>query len=107
MLPSYETVSHFFAMLAYVLIVCIFSDIALVYLISKYKPYSKNAYFRFHARHGFIRIAAMKVIVGIYLCYVLLHPPINGGALAALILAYCLIIMQLLFDLVKKDNRES
>ena len=104
MLPSYETVSDVLSMLVYVLAVCVFSDVALVYLLKKYKPQSKNAYFNFHMRHGFIKIAALKVLVGVLVSYFLLHPPLNGGALAALVLAYILIVAQLFCHFIKKPN---
>ena len=102
MLASHETVSGILSMLVYVLVVCVSSDVTLVYLLKKYRPASKNAYFNFHVRHGFIKIAVLKVLIGVFLSYLLLHPPLNGGALAVLVLAYCMIVAQLLFHFIKK-----
>ena len=99
---SYQTVSHILSYLVYVLIAFTLLDIGLIYLIRNYKPLLENAYFDFHRRHGFLKIMTLKAIVVVILSYLLLHPPGNAGALAFLILAYCVIVIQLLIDFVRK-----
>jgi len=101
MLPSYDTVRSLLSMLVYVLAVCVLLDITLIYSMKKCRLKPKNAYYDFHIRHGFIKIAALKVLAFVCLVYLLLHPPLNGGALAVLVLAYFVIIGQLLLDFIR------
>jgi len=90
--------------LLYLLIIFVFADMLIIYLVQRHKPFLKNKYFEFHRRYGYLKIAILKIICAMFFGYLLLEPSPNAGKLSAPILIHGFLIAKLLFDFIAKKD---
>ena len=103
-----ESLEEFSDLLTITEIGCLISfivlDNILLLLIRSRKPLLENGYYKFHKRHGFIKIIFLKLIAVLYIIYFsVIEPAISAGRLSLIaVLAYGFCVITLLIDFLRK-----
>ena len=103
MLASPDTAYLVLNWLVCLVVVFTLVDICLVHLIKTYKPLLENKYFSFHGRHGFLKIAVLKVALASIIIYLLLNPTFNTVKLVGPVAIHGLMVTKLLIDFIRKQ----
>ena len=104
MLLLKQIVTSTFDVALYVLVFLMLIDIVFVYLIRSHKPLLENKYFDLHRRYGFFKVTMFKVIAVSFVSYLLLSPPLVPGASIVIGMLYCLIVVKLIIDFMRKEG---
>lgn len=78
-------------------------DTLLLIFVRKHKPSIDKKYFRWHEKHGLIKITLFKIIFICVDMYILYTQPSTGAFTIGIQMYYATIIIFALRDLLKKD----
>ncbi len=101
MLYSYETMLYIHKCIIFIIILFFIVDCFLVFLIRKQNVQLDNRYFSLQSKYNFLTVTILKAVFLLCLSYFLLNPPGNAGAVVAIAIVYCIIVIILLKDFIK------
>jgi len=101
MLYSYEKMLLIYKVLIFIVFIFFIIDCFLTFSIKKTNAQINNRYYDLQRNYGFAGATAFKFIVVLCLSYLLLNPPGNAGAVGAIAVVYCLIVIIFFVDALK------
>jgi len=101
MLYSYETMLYLYKWLIFIIIFIFIVDCFLVFSIRKKNMLLDNRYFSLQSKYNFFAVTILKAVFLLCLSYFLLNPPGNAGAVGAIAIVYCIVVIILLKDVIK------
>lgn len=102
MLYSYETMIFIHKWLIFMMALLGMVDCLLIAVIRKCQIEVNNKYVRIQDRYSLTVLTIGKTIGILMISYFLLNPPANAGAVGAIALVYCLTVMLLISDFIRK-----
>ena len=102
MLYSYETMLYIHKWLIFTTTLLFIVDCFLIFLMRKRDTQLDNPYFNLQNKYGFPLVTILKALCLLCLCYFLLNPPGNAGAVGAIAIAYSIVVIILLKDFMKE-----
>ena len=84
-----------------------FFDFGLVYFITKRNRSLRNRYFDLHRRYGVLKVTVFKLIYILFVSHFLLIPPGNAGAVGAMGILYCVVVITLIVDFVRGEQKTN
>lgn len=98
---SYETMINIHIYLIFLVLIFSIIDCLLLFKIRKSNLHLNNHYVKLQSKYGLIAVTIVKVIWSIFLCYFLLNPTGNAGAVGGIAILYCLVVLIFLKDFFK------
>ena len=101
MLYSYKTMLIIHKYLIFLIIIFAIIDSIVLLKIKKQSLDVKGQYAKLQCKYRFQAVTVVKAVLILLLSYFLLNPPGNAGALGAIAILYCLIVVIFLKDFFK------
>lgn len=102
MLYSYETMIFIHKWLIVMMALLGMVDCLLIAALRKNQIEVNNKYVKIQGGYGLTFLTIGKAIGILMVSYFLLNPPANAGAVGAIALVYCLTVMILISDFIRK-----